>query len=72
MFPKFEAIPGVKPGQLSRNTHQYELFSGGLETLQQYATNTTAAAYDGKRVCEVIDTFARHMSQYLADEIDTM
>ncbi|KAI0203707.1 polyketide synthase dehydratase-domain-containing protein [Astrocystis sublimbata] len=72
MFPKFEAIPGIKEGQLSQNLHQHELFSGGLQSLNQYARNTPATTYDGNRVCELIDTFANHMAQHLTDEIDTL
>ncbi|KAI0102840.1 hypothetical protein GGR51DRAFT_526386 [Nemania sp. FL0031] len=72
MFPKLEAVPGIKQGQLSRNTNQHELFVGGLKSLNQYATKTTAAAYDGKRVHELIDAFAHHMTKHLADEIGTL
>ncbi|KAI0195031.1 hypothetical protein F4808DRAFT_464319 [Astrocystis sublimbata] len=52
--------------------HQHELFAGGLKSLNQYATNTTAVDCKGKEVCELIETFAQHMVMHLADEIDTL
>ncbi|KAI1359420.1 hypothetical protein F5Y08DRAFT_80323 [Xylaria arbuscula] len=72
MFPKFETIPGIQPGQLSQNIHQHELFAGGLKSLNDYATNTPAATYEGKRVIGLMDAFAHHMTKHLADEIDTL
>ncbi|KAI1266293.1 hypothetical protein F5Y18DRAFT_426191 [Xylariaceae sp. FL1019] len=72
MFPKFEAVPGIQAGQLAQNLHQHELFASGLESLSQYAVRTPAGAYDGKRVTDLIDGFAQHMAQHLADEIDTL
>ncbi|KAI3327878.1 hypothetical protein HD806DRAFT_338545 [Xylariaceae sp. AK1471] len=72
MFPGFEAIPGIKPGQLSQNLEQHQLFSHGLEALNKYAKSTPVVEYDGKIVRELIDTFARNMREHLADEIDTL
>jgi hemerythrin-like domain-containing protein len=72
MFPGFEATPGVKPGQLSHNVEQHHLFAAGLETLYKYATSTTPDQYDGKRVRDVVESFAKEIREHLADEIETL
>ncbi|KAL7933076.1 hypothetical protein V8C35DRAFT_304868 [Trichoderma chlorosporum] len=72
MFPGFERIPGINPGQLSHNIEQHHQFSAGLESLRNYATNTAAAEYDGERLRNLIDSFSTNMRQHLADEIDTL
>lgn len=72
MFPGFERIPGIRPGQLSPNIEQHHLFSTGLEDLKKYASVTTAVEYNGKKMRELIDIFSAHMREHLADEISTL
>jgi hypothetical protein len=72
MFPGFAAVRGVRPGQLSHNVEQHHLFSGGLEALQAYAASAPAAEYDGAKLLGLVDGFAGHIRQHLADEIDTL
>ncbi|KAL7949259.1 hypothetical protein V8C42DRAFT_310404 [Trichoderma barbatum] len=72
MFPGFERIPGIKPGQLSHNIEQHHLFSTGLEDLRKYATGTNAVEYNGGRLRELIGIFSAYMREHLADEIDSL
>ena len=72
MFPGFEGIPGVKPGQLGNNVEQHHTFSKGLEVLKKYALETTESVYDGSKMREIIDTFSAEIRQHLGDEIDTL
>ena len=72
MFPGFEQIPGIRPGQLRDNVEQHLTFSTGLKVLKEYAKDTAQAAYDGSEIRKIIDSFSGEIRSHLADEIESL
>lgn len=71
LLSKVEEATGRK-GIMVGNIEQHHMFEPGLEALGKYAMTTTVQEYDGKKLQEVIDSFAPILTTHLAEEIGTL
>lgn len=70
-FPEIEKITGIA-GLMEANVEQHRAFTPGFEAFDAYAKSCHPRDYDGKKVRELIDSFAVPLHQHLIDEIDTL
>ncbi|KAJ1561357.1 hypothetical protein HK405_004157 [Cladochytrium tenue] len=73
IFPKIEAAIGEE-GYMSKALTQHEELHPGLEAFGDYVKNLEKKEeeYDGKKLREIIDSFAPILARHLEDEIDLL
>ncbi|RPB03030.1 hypothetical protein L873DRAFT_1801107 [Choiromyces venosus 120613-1] len=70
-FPSIEKAVGV-PGLMQLNISQHQQFHDGVTAFDKYIAAVTPEAFAGQKLNEIIDTFARPLTQHLTDEIPTL
>jgi hemerythrin-like domain-containing protein len=73
-FPDIEAATGKK-GIMEVNVHQHEAFHDGLHAWGawlNHLNDTDPSKFSATKCIELMDSFARPLSQHLADEIPTL
>lgn len=70
-FPTIEKATGVV-GIMEPNVQQHAEFSSGLKTFNDYLLSATAETFSGEKLLEIIDGFAKPLTQHLTDEIPTI
>lgn len=70
-FPTIEKATGVV-GIMEPNVHQHAEFSPGLNAFSDYLSSATTETFSGQKLVELIDVFAKPLTQHLADEIPTI
>ncbi len=75
LFPQIEAMSG-EAGIMEKNVEQHHGFHDGLEKFKEYTTSCLrskdAAAFDGRELVAIIDSFGHALATHLKEEIDTL
>lgn len=72
-FPMLEKDIGIE-GYMDKNVDQHKLFGPGLTAFDEFVAAVKGGKenYDGKKVCEIIDSFGGVFTQHLTEEIGTL
>ncbi|KAG0641336.1 hypothetical protein HOY80DRAFT_743710 [Tuber brumale] len=71
LFPSIEKAAGV-PGLMQPNVAQHQQFHDGLAKFDEYINAAVPETFAGQKLIEILDTFARLLTQHLTDEIPTL
>ncbi|KAF8475697.1 hypothetical protein BDZ91DRAFT_190079 [Kalaharituber pfeilii] len=67
-FPIIEKATGVE-GLSEGNLEQHDAFLGGLQEFDKYVYNVHPSQFSGKKVLEILDSFAATLQSHLTDEV---
>ena len=67
-FPVIEKATGEE-GLSEGNLEQHDAFLGGLHEFEQYIYNVKPSGYCGKKVLQILDSFAATLQSHLTDEV---
>lgn len=72
-FPILEESIGL-PGFMEKNVVQHSEFGPGVGAYDAYvkACREGKETFDGREVCNIIDSFGQILTQHLTEEIDTL
>jgi hemerythrin-like domain-containing protein len=71
LFPQIAEYSGEKDIMVG-NLAQHHAFQTSLERLEGHLATVTPETYDGKRLKNLIETFAKDLVPHLSDEIQTL
>lgn len=67
-FPIIEKAVGIE-GLSEGNLEQHDAFLAGLQEFENYVYNVSASQYSGKKITEILDSFAATLQSHLTDEV---
>ena len=67
-FPIIEEAAGVE-GLSEGNLEQHDAFLAGLQEFEKYVYHVPPSQYDGRKIIELLDSFATTLQSHLTDEV---